>query len=467
MTATVLTGAQRAKAADSVPHEQLPWIAYGDLRGNIEPCGCDPVSDLGGFKRIATVIARERLAEPQLLIFDLGNDLPEGAQAGDLPRIDAVTAAQRAINPTAILFNNLEIARAESPQFSFPQLPYLLSNAIPTGLQQYKRGVVKTSIITSRAVIIGYVAPTNDVTRNRVEPLSGAMIQQWRALLGLHTPLAKVLLFSGSDEDLATITKANIFDIVIASNKSPVGTLPVPTEKNDPTLLLRNAKDAPTIWQVPFAGQGLLRGGVLQSRPVPSISGMLDACGGLGKTCAKNSLLTPNPATLTLSDPITWLDRRYDDPISLKNVFREYNQSRAREFAKTAAQERKQSKASKYVGAEACATCHPAASKIWQKSRHHQAYTTLKEKGKDLDRECVSCHVVGLGAGGFVTINDSAHLAGVQCESCHGPSRDHAAVPTTKTPNRSPKEQCVGCHHPPHSMTFKLEENWSRIIHGK
>ncbi|MFN3075726.1 MAG: hypothetical protein ABT940_02370, partial [Alphaproteobacteria bacterium] len=32
------------------------WLAFGDLRGYIEPCGCDPSTDLGGLRRLAVLL---------------------------------------------------------------------------------------------------------------------------------------------------------------------------------------------------------------------------------------------------------------------------------------------------------------------------------------------------------------------------------------------------------------------------
>ena len=56
------------------------WLAYGDLRGHVEPCGCDPATDLGGIRRLGAVIARERAMNADLGLFGLGNDVSPPGQ---------------------------------------------------------------------------------------------------------------------------------------------------------------------------------------------------------------------------------------------------------------------------------------------------------------------------------------------------------------------------------------------------
>ena len=34
------------------------WVAYGDIRGHIEPCGCDPQTDLGGVLRLSNLLQK-------------------------------------------------------------------------------------------------------------------------------------------------------------------------------------------------------------------------------------------------------------------------------------------------------------------------------------------------------------------------------------------------------------------------
>jgi hypothetical protein len=91
-----------------------------------------------------------------------------------------------------------------------------------------------------------------------------------------------------------------------------------------------------------------------------------------------------------------------------------------------------------YEGSAACQSCHPHAFKVWQNSKHFNAYTTLVNKKnpslRQYDGECVKCHTTGFGyKTGFENENNPPpavmDLKGVGCESCHGTASLHVAKP--------------------------------------
>ena len=45
---------------DLQAQDQVKWVAFGDIRGNLETCGCDPKTDMGGMDRLITFVSRER-----------------------------------------------------------------------------------------------------------------------------------------------------------------------------------------------------------------------------------------------------------------------------------------------------------------------------------------------------------------------------------------------------------------------
>jgi hypothetical protein len=96
-----------------------------------------------------------------------------------------------------------------------------------------------------------------------------------------------------------------------------------------------------------------------------------------------------------------------------------------------------------FVGSKKCKMCHSKLYKSWEETAHAKAFDPLKpgeakeakEKAKldpakdyTKDKECLACHVVGLGQpGGFEFKDDAAEmekmiatLGHVGCESCHG-----------------------------------------------
>ncbi len=96
----------------------------------------------------------------------------------------------------------------------------------------------------------------------------------------------------------------------------------------------------------------------------------------------------------------------------------------------------------KYIGAKKCKACHMKQFKSWKKTSMATSFENLKagvkadaktaaglDPAKDYtaDADCLKCHTTGYGkAGGFTTFAETPKLAGVQCESCHGPGSIYA-----------------------------------------
>jgi hypothetical protein len=83
--------------------------------------------------------------------------------------------------------------------------------------------------------------------------------------------------------------------------------------------------------------------------------------------------------------------------------------------AGTLAPWRSPARASDFVGALRCRTCHPAAYDQWRRTPHARAFDRLGPEHQR-DPRCTTCHA---------TSAEDGHT-GVQCESCHGPGRHYA-----------------------------------------
>ncbi len=105
-----------------------------------------------------------------------------------------------------------------------------------------------------------------------------------------------------------------------------------------------------------------------------------------------------------------------------------------------------------YAGTQACGTCHAAALKFWQGTKHAHAMEPLRAKSRDGDPACVGCHSTGyLQAGGTPDIKlAQTRYANVGCESCHGPGLEHITAVDKKTSTRRAvgAVTCLGCHTP-------------------
>ena len=97
-----------------------------------------------------------------------------------------------------------------------------------------------------------------------------------------------------------------------------------------------------------------------------------------------------------------------------------------------------------YVGAAKCKVCHMKQYKSWSETTMATSFEILKpgvraEKKKKAkldpdndytsDPTCLKCHTTGYGKpGGFKSISETPDLAGVQCESCHGPGSEYIDI---------------------------------------
>ena len=153
----------------------------------------------------------------------------------------------------------------------------------------------------------------------------------------------------------------------------------------------------------------------------------------------------------------------------------------------------------KYVGVKACGLCHKsekqgAQLKIWEGSKHSQAYEVLKseqaaaiakEKGLKVPAyesdDCLQCHVTEFGVDSSMLDAKYVGQMGVQCESCHGPGSDYKKMSIMKDREKaianglnipsvkdgSAEKLCVTCHNEksPTFKEFKFADMWKQIAH--
>jgi len=123
----------------------------------------------------------------------------------------------------------------------------------------------------------------------------------------------------------------------------------------------------------------------------------------------------------------------------------------------------------KYAGSQSCIECHRGTHTSVMNTAHAEAYTSpaFAASGGQNNASCLPCHTVGFGLPtGFKDISSTPKLAGVQCESCHGPAAVHAANPDD--PIYRPRVEiagtlCGGCHNDAHHPTY---DEWAGSPHA-
>ena len=109
-----------------------------------------------------------------------------------------------------------------------------------------------------------------------------------------------------------------------------------------------------------------------------------------------------------------------------------------------------------YVSAMTCQRCHQQEYLQWSATRHAFAYETLLKKERYFDSGCVSCHTTGFGyPTGFQIGDQNSAFKGVECETCHGPGKQHVGNPKkSNIRNSTNTSLCLACHDTKHSPGF-------------
>jgi hypothetical protein len=424
------------------------YVAFGDFRGHFEPCGCNPETDLGGFKRLAVFVERERRVHAHLLVLSLGNNLPELTSPKSY-QIPYFIQAEQKIAPHATLLNMNELAAISVIAQQALKPNYVLSNQLAESLPKDFKILQHLNI--ARHTVYGFTYHSS--MRKYVEPWSSKLLSKLKKIPSAQT---KVLLFSGPLDQLKAIEKSKFFDIIITSNFAPLNKYPDQSESADPSKLLIYQD----IYQTPLGGQGILRGGDAQVSKAKSLQELLQQSPASSPVQPIAKALPPQRQI------VSWLDKSYDQPSIIEDIISGYNKAGKEQLNVLAKSREDALKTTNFASAQACAQCHTSAHKTWQESHHAKAWKTLKDRDKHEDPSCVSCHVLGFDAkGGFVSEVKSPQFINVQCENCHGPMKDHTQNPTKYKSTIKAKEVCTTCHQPPHTTDFNFDVYWQKIKH--
>jgi Cytochrome c554 and c-prime len=123
------------------------------------------------------------------------------------------------------------------------------------------------------------------------------------------------------------------------------------------------------------------------------------------------------------------------------------------------------------LGNEVCGACHVAQADFWKSTGHAKAYTTLVQKEKNLDLECLPCHMTQDIQNTTLQqlplerlLNFPEELQAVGCETCHGSGKKHSMEPERIKTIRLPGEKvCLTCHTPDHDDNFDYNTKLPKV----
>ena len=424
-------------------------IFSGDLRGEIQPCGCAEEGDMGGLPRRLTFFKQQQSLHSSLFYLDLGNNFPEPSGQGDL-KIHLIQSALKILRPQAVLVGPNEWQNGLHALD--PEIPYLISNQSLNLPFLTSKTIFQTGGQTIN--ISGYLSPElvyfNQNEQPQILSANPELIARWKVEFAETNDAFRILLFRGNAQELKKFEDSGLFELIVAGS----------TNDDELKQVMQMKTSSSVFPMIPTKGQGLFSGNLSAS----------------GRFVPENNEIVPAGLSLT------WLRGSFEDAPELAETFRNYDDAVKELFFSNLDRMDKQRDESPFVGNEVCAGCHAEIVSIWQKSRHAHAFATLENKGKHFDPECLACHVVGLkpweapenasvedrkfaGGTGFLSLQTTPHLKNVQCENCHGPARTHLENNNIKPANNDPKMICANCHQGSHSPVFDFETYWPKIKH--
>ncbi len=384
-------------------------IFTGEIRGYLSPCGCAK-PQIGGVKRMAGFV-KAQTRNPNAVYVDLGNwTKAEGRQ--DELKAETLAGVFAELKPAYLNVAEKDIK---------------LGSAYLRALNEIAGGMLDSASFQLDDSIKHL--PFKDVKHFRIQ---GMLSERQAEFLG---------------------NKGRGVDVALQLAKTDAK--PLVVLFNGPRLEAEQlAKDYPWISLIIFPQQGDPDKTIRKVGKVSVVS-LPDRMRYVGRIEWKNG----EWRNLSFFE----LGPEYQDDKSAVVAYRTYLQ-RVKEESLIADIVRTEGDA-KYVGSNACASCHGDAYMVWKKSRHAEAMPTLEETGNDFDPECVGCHVVGLtDVSGYRDMKTTPHLGAVGCESCHGPASNH--LKDVYAPyGKAGEESCMKCHVPDHSPGFDFKTYWESIKH--
>lgn len=386
----------------------------GDIRGEIQPCGCSELGDLGGVDRLQQFFQEKQGKTNQRLWVDTGNFSTMPTEQGKLKN-QLILKLFRKAQLDAIVPGPVDLAEGIQ-NLSGIELPWILSNL----KGEFKN--IQYSIIKNNIQVFGFLSPLLFSKETNQTPYLQdvkTFLSSWK----LKKPIQgkSLLLFRGSNSELEQILQAGLFSLIIPANQVE--------DENYQKLEIEIQNQ--TFYPPPVKGQGLLH--------------------------FLHPFSKPN---------LIWLDKKWSNASTWKADFKEYDEKvKALFFAGLKSSETAEK--SIYKGIDNCKNCHHKEHEIWKSSKHAHAWATLKQVNKQYDPECIVCHTLGFQKQGFISEKKTPHLTNVQCENCHGVvAEDHFAKPDFKKTRKKVTDQdCRTCHKGGHSPAYRFETYWPVIQH--
>jgi cytochrome c554/c'-like protein/calcineurin-like phosphoesterase family protein len=407
---------------------QILIVYSGNTLGELKPCGCAREEDQGGIERRMGYMEEVRTRKKNTLIVDTGDNFKEPTRQGKI-KARFLLKAMSEMKYDAVTFGDHDFVYGNSFISEQEGIPWVLSNmesSLPIAKVR-----VKTFDDDLTVAVIAVADPDllyeNHHSAIRVTDPRSAVESQIHELAKIKAPDLIVLLTHMKRDKALRFLDIEGVDVVINGH----------IEKDTDVIDMKPVRKDGKIFVQP-GPRGQKMGELLVTFPA------------LGEKSFAQKM-TPLGSKVPLSPRMT-------------ELYEVYNQEIEELFFASLSQ-RKNKKKKLFATEAVCKTCHPKAHNTWQRSRHGNAYSTLRKVNKAFDPECLACHVTGWNQpGGFISEIDTPGLKNVQCEVCHGPALKHSEAPSTGF-GQDARQACKNCHVKNHSPRFDFDTYWEKIKH--
>ena len=435
------------------PMVQLALALTGEVRGEIEPCGC-PTVPYGGFVRREGFLATLRAEDAPLFVLDAGEMLLKATDvAGRRARAETVLdlAAGTGLD-----------AWAAGPLDLVPGGPVLLQGTHALSANWRTAGapvLPAVRVITRGGVRLGVIGvsgtasafESTDAVRAVRDALVPASADAWVVLSNADPGVTQAVAEGVPELGLVVSLRGEGRDAPRTTRGAPI----VETVDRGKwvTVVRAFVAAAPGPWRLAEKGE---------VKAVADLTRAAASSAGEGTRTARVAELAEARARLAGSlAGQSWMVVE-DQPLGSEFDAGGPTRARVEAFKQrsvVAAAERVETASEPTYGtAGYCTRCHDAFTARWVGQPHARALEALVAKGEAKNPECVGCHTTGWGEpGGFSEPTTTAQMTwkGVQCEACHGPLAAHpngSAEPRAVT-----KETCLRCHDAANSPAFDYE----------
>jgi hypothetical protein len=416
----------------NVRAEPLTLIYSGNLDGELEPCGCTVEGDFGGIKRLASVLDRLRDQRPEPVILSSGG-LITSERVIDRIKSEYILKGLAALDYDAIgiQWQDLSYGLEFATRF---ELPWVLGNGVQSDVarvQPVSRSVDGRSVDLK---VFSWLDPEDS-------PMRWMHADQ---VLAHDDPEALLSEIRRADRQGFVTVLTTSLALATAQDKFDLGAIDI--------LLVQAVYE--TFGEPRQVGKTLVLQPGSRGKHIARVDLIVDGEGDIGQW--QHRVISMPPTVPDAPRMSAWYD--------------EYNAKLEQDYLKRVEiRKQQESGGGGFSGQASCKTCHPKQHEVWLQSEHAGAYEHLEAVNKAYDPDCVACHSVGFDKpGGFLDKLITPHLAGVQCESCHGPGKAHIrSAGHQPVANRLwPKEKmCAQCHVKNHSPSFSMDTYWPRIAH--